>query len=55
LEIVGDKWTLLVLRDIMWGGRHRFKALQESLEQLSTNILSERLTRLEKWGLLQRE
>lgn len=55
LEIVGDKWTLLIVRDLMWHGKHTFQALQESAERIPTNILSERLKRLEKWGLVRRE
>ena len=55
LEIVGDKWTLLVVRDLMWHGKHTFQALQESAERVPTNILSERLKRLEQWGLVRRE
>jgi DNA-binding HxlR family transcriptional regulator len=55
LEIVGDKWTLLIVRDLMWHGKHTFQALQESAERIPTNILSERLKRLEKWGLMRRE
>lgn len=55
LEVVGDKWTLLVVRDLMWHGRHTFHALQESDERIPTNILAERLKRLEHWGLVRRE
>ncbi len=55
LEIVGDKWTLLIVRDLMWHGKHTFQALQESAERVPTNILSERLKRLEQWGLVRRE
>ena len=55
LEIVGDKWTLLVVRDLMWHGKHTFQALQQSAERVPTNILSERLKRLDQWGLVRRE
>ena len=55
VEILGDKWTLLIVRDLMWHGKHTFKALQESREQMPTNILSERLQRLMHWGLVRRE
>ncbi len=55
LEIVGDKWTLLIVRDLAWHGKHTFQALQQSDERIPTNILSERLKRLEKWGLVDRE
>jgi len=55
LEIVGDKWTLLIVRDLMWHGKHTFLALQECAEHIPTNILSERLKRLVEWGLVRRE
>jgi len=55
LEIVGDKWTLLIVRDLMWHGRQTFQALQGSAERIPTNILAERLKRLESWGLVRRE
>ncbi|MEM1044601.1 MAG: helix-turn-helix domain-containing protein [Pseudomonadota bacterium] len=55
LEIVGDKWTLLIVRDLMWHGRTRFQALQNAAEHVPTNILSDRLKRLTAWGLVRRE
>jgi len=54
LELVGDKWTLLVIRDLMWHAKHTFQALQGSDEGIPTNVLSERLKRLMGWGLVQR-
>lgn len=54
LELVGDKWTLLILRDLMWHGKHTFQALQSSTENIPTNLLSERLKRLIGWGLVYR-
>lgn len=55
LEILGDKWTLLVVRDLLWHGKHTFQELQNSEEQLPPNILSQRLKRLMEWGLVERE
>ncbi|UWQ29085.1 helix-turn-helix transcriptional regulator [Leisingera sp. M527] len=55
LEILGDKWTLLVVRDLMWHKRHTFQELQNSEEHLPPNILSQRLKRLMDWGLVERE
>ncbi|NIA71050.1 helix-turn-helix transcriptional regulator [Pelagibius litoralis] len=55
LEILGDKWTLLVVRDLMWHGKHTFQALQSSAERVPANLLSQRLKRLMAWGLVQRE
>lgn len=54
LELLGDKWTLLIVRDLMWHGKHTFQALQDSAERIPTNILAERLKRLEHWGLVER-
>lgn len=55
LEILGDKWTLLVVRDLMWHGKHTFQELQNSEEHLPPNLLSQRLKRLMDWGLVERE
>ncbi len=55
LEILGDKWTLLIVRDLMWHGRHTFQALQDAAEGVPSNILADRLRRLMDWGLVRRE
>ena len=55
LELVGDKWTLLIVRDLMWHGKRTFQALQDSAEGIPSNILSERLKRLGKWDLVRRD
>jgi DNA-binding HxlR family transcriptional regulator len=55
LELVGDKWTLLVVRDLMWHRKRTFQALQASAERVPSNILAERLKRLAEWGLVRRE
>jgi len=55
LDVVGDKWTLLIVRDLLWHDKHTFKALQESAERIPTNLLAERLRRLMHWGLVSRE
>ncbi|HLP83224.1 MAG TPA: helix-turn-helix domain-containing protein [Phycisphaerales bacterium] len=51
LDIVGDKWTLLVIRDLFAGKSHYHEFLQ-SPERIATNILAERLTRLTSAGLI---
>jgi DNA-binding HxlR family transcriptional regulator len=51
LDIVGDRWTLIVLRTI-FAGRHRYGELAEMPEKISTNILADRLARLEEYGLV---
>ena len=55
LEIVGDKWTLVIVRDLLWLGKDTFQALETSAEGVPSNILSDRLKRLAKWGLVRRE
>src|SRR5262249_3347717 len=52
LEIFGDSWTLLVLRDMMFSGKRHFRELLQSDERISSNILAERLARLVAHGLL---
>jgi DNA-binding HxlR family transcriptional regulator len=54
LDILGDAWTLLVLRDLLFYDKHRFADFLASPEKISTNILTERLKRLERWGLVER-
>jgi DNA-binding HxlR family transcriptional regulator len=54
LEIFGDRWTLLIVRDIMFKGHHTFGEFLEGDEKIASNILSERLTRLEAHGVVER-
>lgn len=53
LDLVGDRWSLLVIRDLL-GGKKRYGDLLASREHIPTNILAERLKRLEQAGLLER-
>ncbi len=56
VEAFGDRWSLLVLRDVMFGNRRNFRVLQgQSEEGIASNILSHRLKRLVKGGLLTRD
>ncbi len=52
LELFGDRWTLLVLRDLLFRGKSRYKEFLASEEGIATNVLAERLNRLEKEGLV---
>jgi DNA-binding HxlR family transcriptional regulator len=52
LDVVGDRWTLLVVRDLL-RGKKRFGELAASSERIPTNILAERLKRLERAGLVE--
>lgn len=52
MDIFGDRWTLLVIRDLNFG-RNRFKDFVASPEGIPTNILSDRLERLQERGLIE--
>ena len=55
VEAFGDRWSLIVLRDIVFGDRRYFRELQAgSLEGIASNILADRLKRLVEAGLLTR-
>ena len=55
LEVVGDKWSLIVLRDMMFGNRRHFRELlTQSEEGIASNILADRLKRLLEDGLITR-
>ena len=55
LEVVGDRWTLLVIRDLMFAGKRHFRQLLQSEEAISSNVLADRLNLLVKNGLVRRE
>ena len=55
LEAVGDQWTLLVVRDIAFDGKHTFKEFLASDERIASNILSNRLTQLEDGGIIAKQ
>ncbi len=52
LEIFGDRWTLLVLRDLLLRAKSRYNEFLASEEGIATNVLAERLRRLEEEGLV---
>ena len=53
LEVFGDRWSLIILRDMIFGGRRHFREmLNGSLEGIASNILADRLKRLMELGLL---
>lgn len=54
LEIFGDKWTLLIIRDLMFKGKTTYGDFLASDEKMSTNILADRLKRLEELGLMSK-
>jgi DNA-binding HxlR family transcriptional regulator len=55
VELLGDRWSLVVLRDVMFGGHRHFRALlTHSMEGIASNILAARLAKLVDAGLLVR-
>jgi DNA-binding HxlR family transcriptional regulator len=54
ISILGDKWSLLILRDVILHKKTRFKEFKNSKEKISTNILSNRLKSLMEYGLLEK-
>ena len=52
LDVLGDRWSLLVVRDLL-RGKHRFGELTASAEAIPTNILAERLRRLKAKGIIR--
>lgn len=55
LETVGDRWSLLIIRDMMVRGYRSFKDFQQSGEGIATNILADRLRKLQKAGIIAAE
>ncbi len=53
LDILGDKWTLLVVRDLR-SGKKTYTALQQSPEKIPSNILADRLKRLVEHGIIEK-
>lgn len=54
LEVFGDRWSLLIVRDLLFKGRKTFREFEESEEGIASNILTDRLKRLESEGILER-
>ncbi|MBM3090193.1 transcriptional regulator [Ensifer sp. T173] len=52
LEVFGDKWSLLIVRDMIFGGKRHFRELLRSQEGISSNILADRLKMLVEQGML---
>src|SRR3979409_1976692 len=52
VEILGDLWSLLIIRDMMLRGFRSYKEFLESHERIATNILADRLWKLEAYGII---
>ena len=55
LDIVGDKWSLLIIRDISMQGKNTYNEFLKSDEKIATNVLADRLSMLEEAGILVKE
>ena len=55
LDIVGDKWTLVIIKQMLFEEKSTFKDFTESQESIATNILSSRLKLLEKFGIINKD
>ena len=55
VEMLGDRWSLLIIRDMMVRGYRTFKEFLSSDEHIATNILADRLRRLEGYGIITAE
>lgn len=54
LELAGDRWTLLVIRDLMFAGKRHFREFLQSEEAISSNVLADRLNSLVENGIVTR-
>jgi len=54
LDIIGDRWTILILRDLILEGPRKFQDLQHAFPRMSPNTLSARLKTLEQHGIVER-
>ncbi|GAB3892030.1 helix-turn-helix domain-containing protein [Larkinella knui] len=52
LDVLGDKWTLLILRDMVFAGKSTYGQFLQSAEKMATNVLADRLAVLESQGIL---
>ncbi|MET3208005.1 UNVERIFIED_CONTAM: DNA-binding HxlR family transcriptional regulator [Paenibacillus sp. PvR008] len=55
LDVIGTKWTFLIIRDLLIGGTLRFSDLLKSMDGISPKTLSLRLKELEEHGVLERK
>ena len=54
LEHFGDKWSFLIIRDLMFKGKRHYNEFLEAGEKVSTSVLGDRLKRLEKLGIISK-
>ncbi len=54
LDIIGDKWTLLVVRDLLFLDKRMYSELADSMEKIPTNILADRLKKLQAADIIEK-
>lgn len=54
LEHLGDKWSLLIIRDLMFKGKRHYNEFLEAGEKVSTSVLGDKLKKLEVYGIISR-
>ncbi len=55
LDIIGDKWSLVIIKQMLFEGKNTFKDFTESTEAIATNILSTRLKMLEQFEIINKQ
>ena len=55
LDVMGDKWTLLILRDMIWMHKSMFHEFKEAPEKMPSKMLSNRLKKLESMGFISKQ
>ena len=54
LDVIGDKWSLLIIRDMLFDHKKTFKEFSSTEEAIATNILSDRLSKLKEYGIISK-
>ena len=55
VEVIGDKWSLIIIRDLMFGDKRHFREFLAGEEKIASNILTDRLARLEAEGVITKK
>jgi DNA-binding HxlR family transcriptional regulator len=55
VEVIGDKWNLIIIRGLMFDGKRHFRELLNSDEKIASNILTDRLNMLEREGIISKK
>ena len=53
-DFLGDRWSMLILRDLLFAGKQHYGEMLDSGENIATNILANRLKRLEQFGIVEK-